>query len=363
MKSIDLEFVENLAIGASLLGAGGGGDPYIGKLLASWAIETYGKPRLIDLCTVPDDAVCVMSASMGAPTVAVERLPGGDELHTAILSLQRYIGKNITHLVGLEIGGMNSMLPIASAARTQLPLVDCDAMGRAFPELQMCTPSLFGKRATPMVLADESGNTVVIDSTSNLKTEQMARRITIEMGAVSYIALYPLSGKELKETMIPGTISFAKNIGEEISTARANRVNVLNSLLNLTKGVQLFEGKITDMDRKTEDGFARGTVELTGYSDYLHSKLKVIFQNENLIAELNGQVVATVPDLICFVEPNTCRPITTEEIRYGLRAIVIGIPCDYRWRTERGLQLVGPNYFGHEIKFTPVEKNSKYLDK
>ena len=40
MKSIDLEFVENLAIGASLLGAGGGGDPYIGKLLASWAIET-----------------------------------------------------------------------------------------------------------------------------------------------------------------------------------------------------------------------------------------------------------------------------------------------------------------------------------
>ena len=69
MKAIDLEFVENLAIGASLLGAGGGGDPYIGKLLASWAIETYGEPNLIDLLMVPDDAVCVMSASMGAPTV------------------------------------------------------------------------------------------------------------------------------------------------------------------------------------------------------------------------------------------------------------------------------------------------------
>ena len=359
MKSIDLEFVENLATGASLLGAGGGGDPYIGKLLASWAIETYGEPTLIDLLNVPDDAVCVMSASMGAPTVAVERLPGGDELHIAILSLQRYIGEKISHLVGLEIGGMNSMLPIASAARTQLPLVDCDAMGRAFPELQMCTPSLFGKRATPMVLADESGNTVVIDSTSNLKTERMARQITIEMGAVSYIALYPLSGKELKETMIPGTISLAANIGCEITKARANRDDVLSSLLRITNGVQLFEGKITDLERKTEDGFARGTVELNGYGNYSNSKFKVVFQNENLIAKLNDQVVATVPDLICFVEPITCRPITTEELRYGLRAIVIGIPCDHRWRTERGLELVRPNYFGYDIKFTPVEKVGK----
>jgi DUF917 family protein len=356
MKTIDLEFIESLAIGASLLGAGGGGDPYIGKLLASWAIETYGEPRLFDLSEVPDDAVCVMSASMGAPTVAVERLPGGDELHIAIISLQRYIGKRITHLVGLEIGGMNSMLPIASAARTQLPLVDCDAMGRAFPELQMCTPSLFDKSATPMVLADECGNTVIIDSNSNLKTEKMARQITVEMGAVSYIALYPLSGKELKETMIPGTISLARDIGDKISKSRADRVDVLNSLLKITNGVLLFEGKITDVDRKTHDGFARGTVELAGIGDYTDSKLRVIFQNENLIASLNSQVIATVPDLICLVEPSTCRTITTEELRYGLRTIVIGIPCDSRWRTERGLQLVGPKYFGYDIKFTPVEK-------
>lgn len=363
MKSIDLEFVESLAIGSALLGAGGGGDPYIGKLLASWAIETYGKPNLIDLIEVPDDAVCVMSASMGAPTVAVERLPGGDELHLAILSLQRHLGKNISHLVGLEIGGMNSMLPIVSAARTQLPLVDCDAMGRAFPELQMCTPSLYGKRATPMVLADESGNTVVIDSTSNLKTEKMARQITIEMGAVAYIALYPLSGKELKESMIPGTLSFAKEIGEEISKARTNKTDVLKSILNATKGVLLFEGKITDVDRKTENGFARGSTELIGYGDYLDSNLRVLFQNENLIAELNGQVVATVPDLICFVEPITGKPITTEELRYGLRALVIGIPCDHRWRTERGLQLVGPSYFGYDITFRPVEEIGKFNDK
>jgi len=359
MKAIDSEFVENLAIGASLLGAGGGGDPYIGKLLASEAIETFGSPKLIDHLAVPDDAVCVMVASMGAPTVAVERLPSGDELHVAILSLQRYISKGITHLVGLEIGGMNSMLPIVSAARTQLPLVDCDAMGRAFPELQMCTPSLFGKSTSPMVLADESGNTVVIDSTSNLKTERIARRITIEMGAVSYIALYPLSGKELKETMIPGTISLAKDIGYEMSKTRAKGDDVLNSLLRLTKGIPLFEGKITDVDRKTQDGFARGTVELTGYGSCLKDKFKVSFQNENLIAELNGRVVATVPDLICFVAPDTCRPITTEELRYGLRVVVIGIPCDFRWRTERGLQLVGPNCFGYDLKFTPVERMVK----
>ncbi|NQV97363.1 MAG: DUF917 domain-containing protein [Acidimicrobiaceae bacterium] len=355
MRTLNTSSLDHLAVGAALLGAGGGGDPYIGKLLASWAIETYGSPQIVDPSEVPDDALCVMTGSMGAPTVAIERLPGGDELHLALLALERYLGKSITHLVGMEIGGINSMLPIASAARSGLPLVDCDGMGRAFPELQMCTPSLFGILASPMVIADAKGNTVVIDSADNHTAEKMARLITIEMGAVSYIALYPQSGKSLKESMIPRTLAFAENIGAVIAHARAKKVDPLAALLEVTRGVRLFEGKITDVDRRTVHGFARGVVSLSGIGPDTGSTLKVKFQNENLIAEYNGIIVATVPDLICFIEPSTGTPMTTEELRYGLRAAVIGIPCDSRWRTDSGLQLVGPKYFGYDLTYTPIE--------
>jgi DUF917 family protein len=49
-------------------------------------------------------------------------------------------------------------------------------------------------------------------------------------------------------------------------------------------------------------------------------------------------------------------PITTEELRYGFRVIVIGAPCVPDWRTEAGLALVGPRYFGYDIDFVPVEE-------
>ena len=42
MPYIDAQMVEDIAIGAAFLGTGGGGDPYVGKLMALQAIEKYG---------------------------------------------------------------------------------------------------------------------------------------------------------------------------------------------------------------------------------------------------------------------------------------------------------------------------------
>lgn len=37
-----------------------------------------------------------------------------------------------------EIGGLNAVEPLCVAALMDLPVIDCDGMGRAFPELQVC---------------------------------------------------------------------------------------------------------------------------------------------------------------------------------------------------------------------------------
>ncbi len=58
-------------------------------------------------------------------------------------------------------------------------------------------------------------------------------------------------------------------------------------------------------------------------------KAVVEFQNENIYAaEVDGEIVATVPDLICLVDSETFVPITTENLKYGKRALVVGLPCD-----------------------------------
>ena len=161
---------------------------------------------LVAVDEVPDDALVVPSAMMGAPTVMVEKLPSGDEIIRAFRTLEEYLGRHITHTVSIEAGGLNSTTPFSVAAQMKIPLVDADGMGRAFPEIQMVTPTMFGISATPMALADEKGNTALITTVDNRWTERLARSITVDMGATAMIALYVLTGKQLKESMVPGTI-------------------------------------------------------------------------------------------------------------------------------------------------------------
>src|ERR1700745_1203316 len=63
--------LHDIAIGGAILGTGGGGDPYIGKLMAQQAIRKYGPVRMIDVAEVKDDELVVPCAMMGAPTVMV----------------------------------------------------------------------------------------------------------------------------------------------------------------------------------------------------------------------------------------------------------------------------------------------------
>ena len=83
------------------------------------------------------------------------------------------------------------------------------------------------------------------------------------------------------------------------------------------------------------------------------------FQNENLIASVEGKPVATVPDLICLVDTETFIPVTTDALKYGKRVLVVGLKCFDLWRTPKGLELVGPRYFGYDIDYIPVEEHTK----
>lgn len=339
-----------------MLGTGGGGDPYIGKLMAIQAIEKYGPIRLVEVDEISDDCLVVPSAMMGAPTVMVEKLPKGDEITTAFKALEEFLGRKIDYTMSIEAGGLNSTMPFTVAARLGIPLVDADGMGRAFPEIQMVTATLSNISATPMAIADEKGNSAIINTISNLWTETLSRSITIDMGCTAMIALYSLSGKQLKEAMVPGTISLAEKIGKTIRQAQTAHRDVVEAVKEVTGSFEIFRGKIIDVQRRTEKGFAKGEAVFQGTDHYEKSSLTLHFQNENLVAIQDGEVVVSVPDLITVLDAETGEPITTESLRYGFRVVILGIPCSPKWRTLEGLKLVGPRYFGYDIDYVPVEE-------
>ena len=90
---LNVQDVEDAAVGGAVLGTGGGGDPYIGKLMAQRAIEEYGSPEMIPLKDIPDNKYIMIAAGIGAPTVLVEKILRGDEAVTVFKALQNYLGE------------------------------------------------------------------------------------------------------------------------------------------------------------------------------------------------------------------------------------------------------------------------------
>ncbi|MFR1639502.1 MAG: DUF917 family protein [Eggerthellaceae bacterium] len=125
MRKIGIQEIEDIALGATLLGAGGGGDPYIGKLTAIGAVKECGEVELIGIDEVPDGAFIMPAASMGAPTLLAEKGVGANEFAKLFDMVSRYGSPSAS----AHRGRRRDPLPIAAAARSGFP-VDVDGMGR-----------------------------------------------------------------------------------------------------------------------------------------------------------------------------------------------------------------------------------------
>lgn len=349
LTHVTADTCEALARGAAILGTGGGGDPYIGRLLAQAAIERHGPVPLVPLHEVPPDATVVAVAMMGAPTVMVEKVPSGAQFANAVRSLTDHLGITPTHITCIEVGGVNSTSPLVAAAELGLPVVDGDGMGRAFPEIQMVLPTLYGHRATPMALADEKGNTLILDTIDNRWAERLARTATVEMGCSTITAQYVLTGAQLAQAYVPGTLSLCVRLGEAVATARAANDDPVAAVAGLLGGRVLAAGKVTDVERRTTSGFARGTVHIAGTGPDAGRDVVLQFQNEHVLVSVDEQVRTTAPDLIVVLDAETAEPVTTEGLRYGARVRIVTAPADPRWHSAAALELVGPPSFGYDL--------------
>lgn len=353
--TITADLLPGLARGAAVLGTGGGGDPYIGALLAAQAIQKHGEVTVVSLDEVPDDAVVLTVAMMGAPTVMVEKLPSLDEVVAPVHALGASLGRAVTHVACAEIGGVNSTIPIAAAAALGLPLIDGDGMGRAFPELQMVLPTLYGIDASPLAFSDEKGNVGVLNTVDNAWTERIARVACVEMGCSVMISGFPMSGSQAGEALVADSLSLCREIGDGITAAREAKTDPVEHTVRLLGGREVFAGKVVDVQRATTTGFARGRARI----ESADAALELSFQNEHLIAELDGRTLVTTPDLIMVLEHDSGEPVTTERLRYGQRVRVIAAPSDERWHSPAALAMVGPGYFGYD---TPSHRFDGQVD-
>jgi DUF917 family protein len=356
MWTMDADALESIAIGAGILGTGGGGNPYLGKLSARRLLRAGKRIEVVSLDEVDDDWRIVTVGGMGAPTITIEKIARGTETFDAMRALESYVGRKIDAVIPAEIGGGNSIEPMIVAAQAGIPVIDADGMGRAFPTMPMITYFIYGLSCYPCAVCDEKGNKIIFSEGVDAHwLELLSRSAAVQMGGHAGAAVAYMTGADAKRTAIRDTLSWARTVGDRVRAARADREDPLGAVLDATGGMLLFTGKIVGVDRRTVDGWVRGSVSIEGIDGFTGQTMDIAFQNENLVAWTDGRVVTTVPDLICIVNRDDGEPVTTEMLRYGYRIFVVGIPCSPMLRTPEALDVVGPPAFGYDLPFTPIE--------
>lgn len=353
--------ITDMARGAVFLGTGGGGDPYVGELFLLQQLEEGRSPQIVSADEVADDAFVVSIAGVGAPTVLVEHLVSERTLLDLLERAEKFYGRKIDALISAEIGGANSMFPLALGARAGIPVIDGDGMGRAFPHLEMTTFSIDGITATPTVMIDDLGNVATVATPNDRLAEDMLRALCNSLGAMVIGSFYAMTGAQMKQSAVRDTITQTLEIGRCIRESRETCEDPVEGLMGYLNDPKrgryarvIFDGKITDVSHETRDGWHWGAATLQSMIDP-DDTMVVEIQNEYLAARRNGQTVTIVPDMISIVDRETAEPLTAEMLHYGLRVKVIGYSAVPELRTEKALKVCSPRQFGMNEEFQPLE--------
>jgi len=363
LKRITIEDLEPIALGATFLGTGGGGDPYLGRLLTQVALERKhggrGYVEVIAPAALQDDDFTMIVGGMGSPSVMVEKLVNLSEMEQAVAVIEHRLERTLTAILPVEMGGCNSLIPVAFAAQRGVPVIDADGMGRAFPELQQVMFHVEGNLPCPMAVIGDAGECVMIEAVPTAAhAEILARPLCVAMGGQATIAAYAMDGKAARTSVVPATLSLAHAIGKAILDGRraGDPFSALLTCLARSPYYQhyahLGEGRIIDVSRRIERGWTIGTCRIKT----AEGELDIIFRNEYLVVRRNGNTLVIVPDLIVLLDAETAMPMTTDDIKYGQRVVVIATSAADCMRSAKALAIVGPEQFGLDEPFIPLEQ-------
>jgi len=364
--------IEDFVRGCTLFGTGGGGTPESGIESLVSELEAGNKIGWVDINQISDDAKVVCPYLMGsiAPhTKEVKKKMESlgltkkvrtdkEQLAYAVEKLSDFVGEKVDYIVPIELGGANTPGPLAVASFLDgKACVDGDYTGRAIPEIPQTTPYIFEKNMWPIASADSWGNVGIIEQACNY---HMAERIGKHIAASAFglvgQAGFLLSGKDVKEIIVPNTLTECYEVGKIIRESRENNRDPVKAATNYLNGWLLFTGTVSEKEWDDKEGYYWGTHTITGDGKFTGDKFKIWFKNENHISWYNDDPYVTSPDMLIVVDAKSGEPYANPSIEIGQEVAVIGVKKRNEFDNERGIEVLGPRHFEFDIEHKSIEK-------
>lgn len=326
-RILTLQDVDFAIKGGSVFACGGGGWVAHGRELGTMAV-TIGRPELVGMDEVGDEAWIATAAAIGAPGGLTDwEMLGMDYVKAASL-LQDALGEK---LYGLMIGQngmsstMNAWLPAAVLGTKVIdavgdirahPTGDMGSIGMANSTETMIQTAVGGNRARHQYIE-------LVTRGATAKVSPILRKASDMSGGFIASCRNPLRAAYVRRHAALGGISKALELGQAICAAEPKGATaVVDAICRTTQGQVVASGKVlSNTLRYTDEAFDVGVIEIADAG----GTVRIHVMNEHMALEnAHGERLATYPDVITTLDTDG-RPVSAGKVSPGMEILVLHV--------------------------------------
>jgi DUF917 family protein len=157
--------------------------------------------------------------------------PGGTFSQDTLSGMLKHVNmKSLDAIVCVEVGGANGMmnLIVGCSASHNVPIIDGDLMGQAFPSFEKIMPYVSSNGdindLLPVSMSSEDGTDFIMTTAKNLNTVgRTLCALLVKMGCAAGVVQRPMSAKEMADTGVLRSHSLAWRLGRAVKRCQASQ--------------------------------------------------------------------------------------------------------------------------------------------
>src|SRR6516164_4498562 len=319
-RNLGADDLEPALIGGLFLSAGGSGQGSADRHFVQGRMALdFGGVEFVGLDELDPGGTIITATAVGAPGFAKPTIAPRDCIDSARRLLALLEQPPVGVICG-HVPGFNAWLV---AAALGVPYVDAASNGRGHPTVKMGGMGLASRPDVSIFQvgcggyqSDGSRLNVVVEG-NIVRTSNVMRQAAVVNGGLIYAARGPLTAGFIKENGAPGAITFQLELGRAM--LRPHGTDRVRAAVEFLGGTLLLQGEVSANTVTYSGGFDLGQMTVRG----ARGEAVLGIYNEYMTADIDGQRVATFPDMIGTLDPRTGEPVAISELTRGSQVAVI----------------------------------------